>query len=287
MPRCIQASLPIADALSHSRSRRRVWSLGVVLARDAGTGLHPRPMPADDLQRYFPWPSDVSSTTEEKTTTTTTDMDKDIKANTNGSYIDPRWTPMYEWPSCTRGAKSSYGRSSGVEGRRPSLSRSHARPPMPVFVRSPRGAQCCCRGARRRRRRGPQARPPRLACADYDCAHARADGRCGARRGGAGGVLHAEDAGAGRACCSYSYTSCYSAGAPALFSSRDVIGRRVWAALLGHGGRRDARGGARERRRGGWAEWGADLLATAADGGTSAKDVGGRFGIDIETSHCY
>lgn len=59
-----------------------------------GTGLHPRPTPADDLLRYFPCPPTNESSigtgsTETKPTST------NIDTNTSGSYIDPRWTPTY------------------------------------------------------------------------------------------------------------------------------------------------------------------------------------------------
>ena len=138
--RCIQTCLPIADALSlplYVEFGLSEWYSPVT----PGTGLHPRPAPADDLQRYFPRPVPGSSTTESKTTTTTTttttattttNMDMDRNANTNGSYIDPRWMPTYLvtrkgesvaelYARCEEFLPAFIGR---VEGRRPSLSRS-------------------------------------------------------------------------------------------------------------------------------------------------------------------
>ena len=107
-----------------------------------GTGLHPRPTPADDLQRYFPRPSNGSSTgtgsieTKTTTTTTSTTSTTDINANTPGSYIDPRWTPTYLvtrkgesvaelYVRCEEFLRAFIGR---VEGRRPALSPSPSSP---------------------------------------------------------------------------------------------------------------------------------------------------------------
>ena len=115
--------LPIADALSlplYVEFGLSEWYSPVTL----GTGLHPRPTPADDLQRYFPRPSHGSSTD------TDTDVNRD--ANANGSYIDPRWTPTYlvtrkgesvaeVYARCEEFLRAFIGR---VEGRRPSLSPS-------------------------------------------------------------------------------------------------------------------------------------------------------------------
>ena len=54
-----------------------------------GTGVHPRPVRADDLLQYFPRPT----ATESESSTGTTKPE--TSTSTNGSYIDPRWTTTY------------------------------------------------------------------------------------------------------------------------------------------------------------------------------------------------
>ena len=104
-----------------------------------GTGLHPRPAPADDLQRYFPRPSHGSSTTETEKSTTDMDTDTDRNANANTSYIDPRWTPTYLvtrkgesvaelYARCEEFLRAFIGR---VEGRRSSRPLSPSPSPSP------------------------------------------------------------------------------------------------------------------------------------------------------------
>jgi transcription factor C subunit 7 len=90
-----------------------------------GTGLHPRPAPADALTQYFPRAANELSATG---------------TTANASYIDPRWEPTYlvtrkgESVSalharCEEFLRAFIGR---VEGRRPSQSSSTSTSTLPA-----------------------------------------------------------------------------------------------------------------------------------------------------------
>ena len=254
--RCIQTCLPIADALSlplYVEFGLSEWYSPVT----PGTGLHPRPAPADDLQRYFPRPSHGSATTETKITTTTTttttaattatttapDMDVDRNANTNGSYIDPRWTPTYLvtrkgesvaelYARCEEFLRAFLGR---VEGRRPSLSPSPApsspSPSSSALVPAPSADD----GQHRQHGAGVgvgvgvgHARVLLVSHAATVIALARAltgdAGLAGGMRVGCCTLTTLERTGVPAA----ALPPTPAAGAPGLFSSRDVIGRGEW-----------------------------------------------------------
>jgi transcription factor C subunit 7 len=58
-----------------------------------GTGLHPRPPPADDLVQYFARPQRANESATTTELATAPEATADAQKHTHGSYIDPRWKP--------------------------------------------------------------------------------------------------------------------------------------------------------------------------------------------------
>ena len=186
----------------------------------------------------------------------------DRNANANGSYIDPRWTPTYLvtrkgesvaelYAQCEEFLRAFIGR---VEGRRPSLS-----PSTSALAAVPNGDDGE-HGEYREHGVGVGVGHKRVLLVSYAATTIVLTRALTGDAGLAGGVLHADDVGAGGVCCCCCSSSCshsccctglvYSARrhwAGRVDGPRGARGRGVprgrGGALLGHGGLRDACGG--------------------------------------------